>query len=219
MTSFFPTHSYPKVYWIPRLVPIARRADWTQFFSPTWALRNRDLPLGEKESKRLEMLGTQSWSVRISSTRVECQAKVQSQGVSYFLARIACTDQHLFLLEMMVMFKNNCDYIRNRKSILGVGFSILYPTSVLTKKGLMLKSPNVHRSPPHWQCMLEINRSSMVTMTLGWNGLPSNSWHYLVVLEFFPDWYHYSVPHFRSSFWELHSPSRDSGCHTFCCLS
>lgn len=47
--------------------------------------------------------------------------------------------------------------------------------SVLNKKGLMLNSPNVHRSPPHWQCMLEINRSSMVTMPLGWNGFPSSS--------------------------------------------
>lgn len=43
-------------------------------FSPSAALRNRDLPLVEKESKGLERLGTQSWSVRIPSTRVECQA-------------------------------------------------------------------------------------------------------------------------------------------------
>lgn len=142
-----------------------------------------------------------------------------------------CTDQHLFLLEMIAMFKNNCSH-QNRKSILRVGFSILYPTSVLTKKGLMLNIPQCAQVPSPLQGMLEINRPSMVTMPLGWNGFLSNSLGVNYAIIHSPHLGKFNlvlalpsgiivlsslVPHFGSSFWELHSPSRDSGGHTFCC--
>lgn len=78
-------------------------------FSPTGALRNRDLPLGEKESKRLEMLGIRSWSVRIHRSRVS------GIGSEPRCSLFSCKDsvhRSTFLLEMMVMFKNYCAHTR-----------------------------------------------------------------------------------------------------------